>query len=68
MRRLPRHEVAAIAEQERADVVREHDGGHAVELGVDHVIGRAEQDSARVGFGVAIAVGSLRAVPENVLS
>ena len=26
------------------DVVREHDRGHAVELGVDHVVGRAEQD------------------------
>ena len=44
VRRLPRHEVAAVAEQERADVVGKDDRGHAVEVRVEHVVARAEQD------------------------
>ncbi len=50
--RLPGDEVAAVAEQERPDVVVEDEGGHAVEVGGDDVVRRAVEDGRR-GVGVA---------------
>src|SRR4051794_23453184 len=44
VRGLPLDEVAAVAEEERTDVVREHHRGHAVEVRIDHVVRRAEEN------------------------
>lgn len=43
VRRLPWHEVAAVAQQERADVVAEHGSSHAIEGRVDDVVAGSEQ-------------------------
>src|SRR6266545_5706356 len=44
VRCLPRHEVAAVAEEKRPDVVREDGRGHAVVVRVQDVVARAEHD------------------------
>jgi hypothetical protein len=41
---LPLQEVSGVADEERVHVIGEDDGGHAVELGIEHVIGRTERD------------------------
>src|SRR5919112_1179403 len=47
MWRLPRHEVAAVAQEERAHDAVEHGRGHAVEVGVEDVVRRAVEDERR---------------------
>src|SRR5215213_5784600 len=58
--RLPRHEVAAVPEEERAHDAVEHGGRHAVEVGVEDVVRRPEEDE-RGRVGVAPQHGWLAA-------
>src|SRR5918997_6613974 len=41
---LPRHAVAAVPKKEGAHGAVEHGGGHAVEVGVEHVVRRPVED------------------------
>ena len=66
--RLPRHEVAAVAQQERADVIGEHRGRHAIEGRIDDVVAGAEQDQRARALVAPDHRGSLRAVAVNALS
>ena len=64
VRRLPGHEVTAVAEQERPDVLVEHGGGHEVEVRVEDVVRQARTGSASASARSAPAA-TARSAPRD---